>query len=90
VRPFHKNTPRRDNHEEDSACSPLNRNSFISPKKELSFGKEVLSSTPVVKTPLLKHVYDTPYQQSELLDDDLTKAEFSNLFSNKSNHMSNL
>jgi hypothetical protein len=62
---------------------------LLSPQKELSFGKDLACRFPLSKSPLGKGRYGTPYHHVEMLDDDPTKAEFSNLFSNKSNHMGN-
>lgn len=84
VNPFIQNTPLRDIRDCYENVSQGNDNSFISPKfKELSFGKDTLNCRPVVKTPLLKQFEENQYQASEFMDDDITKAEFSNLFSNK-------
>lgn len=86
-----RGTPKRDIRDAYDDVSQENENSFISPKlNELSFGKDVMNGAPVGRSPMLKQQYGTPLQASEFLDDDITKAEFSNLFSNKSNHVGNL
>lgn len=83
---FINTTPRKDLGNLDVGFSPDRENSFISPKKELSFGKNLLGASPITKTPLLKKVYELNQQHCDLFDDDLTKAEHSNLFSIKSNN----
>lgn len=91
VKPFMRGTPKRDIRDAYDDVSQENENAFISPKfKELSFGKDVMNGVPVGRSPMVKQSYGTPLQASEFLDDDITKAEFSNLFSNKSNHIGNL
>lgn len=90
VRAFSKQTPKKDFDEPNDNNSLLNECSFVSPRKELSFGRDIVSSTPVSKTPISKQIYEVPGHPSELFEDDPTKAEFSNLFSNKSNNINNL
>lgn len=91
VKPFTRGTPMRDIRDCYDDISHCNEDAFISPKfKELSFGKDMAPNQAVGKSPLLKQVYGTPLHASEFLDDDITKAEFSNLFSNKSNNAHNL
>ena len=87
---LNKETPKKDFEIANDNNPFINDYNFESPKKELSFGREIVSSTPVNKTPISKQVYDLPCQPSDLFEDDATKAEFSNLFSNKSNHISNM
>lgn len=83
-----KISPQRDSDAVNDSSDKEYHDNFASPKKELSFGKNFISSTPVSKTP--KQTYTTPCHPNDLLDDENTKAEFSNLFSSKSNHFSNL
>ena len=83
-------TPKKNfDHYPDNHTSFIN-SSFISPKKEISFGKKAFTSTPLSKTPIQKQTFGTPSHPIDLFEDENTKAEFSNLFSNKSNHFANL
>jgi hypothetical protein len=90
IRPFIRGTPAINIQDQYDNDSLMNGSNFVSPHKELSFGKSMINASPVTRTPLLKQCYGTPCQPSELLDDDPTKAEFSNMLSNKSNLYGNV
>lgn len=88
IKNYNKNTPQKDPDAVNDSSYKDYHDSFMSPKKELSFGKHFINSTPVAKTP--KQTYSTPCHPNDMYEDENTKAEFSNLFSLKSNHFSNL
>jgi len=67
--------------------SPYKENSLISPQKEINFDKVMVTSPFIMKSPLMKQISNIRDQQSEVFDDAYTKAEHSNLFSNKSNQI---
>jgi len=72
---------------------PFIEYSYISPKKDLSFGRDITGfklTSPVTKTPIQKQGFMTPYHPTDLFEDDMTKAELSNLFSSKSNQIGHL
>lgn len=87
---FLKNTPKKDLNNILQDHINISDQSFISPKKEISFGKRLMSSPHLSRTPVHKQVFGTPSHPIDLFEDENTKAEFSNLFSNKSNHFGNI
>lgn len=86
-KPFVRGTPLKNFKNLQENFSPANENLFISPKKGFSFGRDIHASSPIKKIPVLRKVYELEDKNCEIFDDDLTKAEYSNLFSNKSNHI---
>jgi hypothetical protein len=86
-KPFIRGTPQKNFKNLHENFSPANENSFVSPKKGFSFGRDIHASSPSKKLPLLRQVYELEDKHCEIFDDDITKAEYSNLFSNKSNHI---
>ncbi|CAI2368544.1 unnamed protein product [Moneuplotes crassus] len=74
----------------NSNYSPINENNFLSPTKDLCLSRGMISSPFMVKSPLLKAIpalSKVLNNHRDIFDDDITKAENSNLFSNKSNQI---
>ena len=86
-KPFIRGTPQKNFKNLHENFSPANENLFFSPKKGFSFGRDIHASSPIKKIPQLRQDYSLEDKHCEILDDDLTKVEYSNLFSNKSNHI---
>ena len=83
----YKRTPCKGFENLNENFSPYNENSMLSPKKGMGFGGAMVSSPFIMKSPLMKQISNIKEQQSTFFDDAYTKAENSNLFSNKSNQI---
>jgi hypothetical protein len=80
-KPFVRGTPQKNFKNLQENFSPANENIFISPKKGFSFGRNIHTSSQIKKVSLQKKVNELEDKHCEIFDDDLTKAEYSNLFS---------
>lgn len=84
---MHKRTPWKGFTNLKEYYSPVDKISFMSPKKDNYFGKGTVSSPFVIKSPILKQISALREQHTSVFEDAITKAEHSNLFSSKSNNI---